>query len=66
MTNVVRKQLKAIRKIAISHMASAPEHFKSLVEEIDLSLAEDEAEHLAHIEAMEYVEEFDFDLREIA
>lgn len=66
MTNVVRKQLQAIRKIAVKNMGANPTHFKALISEIDLALADDEADRIAYIENLEYVEECDFDMREIA
>lgn len=43
---VLKKQLKAIRKLAVSYHSQAPEHFGQVITEIDLKLKEIEEQEL--------------------
>jgi hypothetical protein len=59
--SIFEKQMRAIRKIAVLLYSKDPEHFKIVITEIDLKLAEMEELDLDSLDFSE-----DFDLQDIA
>lgn len=63
---MIEKQLKAIKKVAKKFYNKDPEHFGTLIAEIDAQLDAMREDSLIYIETLEEVETHTFDLREVA
>lgn len=62
---IVKKQMLAIRKLALKNLSQSPEHFGAVILAIDIKLKEMDDEEL--MDALALLEEVDeFNVKEIA